>query len=402
MKIGMAAVELTPPANVPLEGFEVRKTGSRGIHDPLFAKALVVDDGKNRVAWLIADLIGIPAEVTAQVRAAVSPRIKVPPDHIMLSATHTHGGPGVRPAPAIEADHAAHAKWLAAFPGKLQQAFEAAAARLEPMEVSFGRGICSTMQHNRRFHMKDGTVKMVWDNPKPEDVAWLGPVDPGVQVLAFKSGGRLRGVLVQFACHATAVTGDNYHITADWPGVTGREIKAATGTPDLWMAVAQGCCGNITPAPPRGTFELCEVKGKQVAEVVMQALGRVEPVRGETVAAVRIPVSLPRKKPGLDPAPTGEFRESEVQALRLGDIAVVGLPGECFVEMGLEIKAHSPFRGTFVGSYSADYDDAGLGYIPVAWEYNGGYEVTASGVGPGAHAILFAAAREALGRVGGT
>jgi neutral ceramidase len=400
IKAGMARVDITPPKNVPMEGFDTRRTGSQGIHDPLYARSIVLDNGRARLGWLIADLIGLPSAVTAAIRKAAAERAGIPEDNLMVSATHTHGGPAVRPAPEIKADHDAHAAWLDRLPGVLVDALSSAAEELEPIETLYGRAVCADVQHNRRFHMKDGTVKMVWDNPVPADIAYLGPMDPAVQVLAFKSRDRLRGVIVQFACHATAVVGDNFLITADWPGVTCRELETKADPSGPWVAVAQGCCGNITPSPPRGTYEICKAKGGKVAQVTLRALGRTEPIRSETLAAARIPVRIPRKKKGLDPSPTGEYYPSEVQAFRIGDVAAVGLPGEAFAEIGLEIKAYSEFRGTLVGSYANDYNEAELGYIPIAAEYGGGYEAAAAGVAPGADAILIAAARRALEELG--
>ena len=399
MKAGMAEVEITPPANVPLDGFETRKTGSQGVHDPLCARAVVLDDGTSRIAWLIADLVGIPAATTARIREIASARLGTSPDRIMVSSTHTHGGPSPHLAPGIEADQVAHAGWLAALPGKLAGVLAAAAGLLEPAEILHGRAECAEVQHNRRFHMKDGTIKMVWDNPDPAGVARLGPVDPEVQVIVIRTGGRPRGVLAQFACHPTAVTGGNFLITADWPGVVYREVRAETGPPDLWVAVAQGCCGDITPSPPRGTFEVCEAKGRLVAHAVMRALASATPVRSAPLAAARAPVRLPRKNAGPDPSPAGGSYDGEAQVFRIGDLAVVGLPGEPFVEIGLRIKSVPGFRGILAGGYTNDYDDAELGYIPTAGEYGGGYEPTASRVAPGADALLVSAARDALSRL---
>ncbi|MEK7767752.1 MAG: hypothetical protein AAB368_16100, partial [bacterium] len=306
-----------------------------------------------------------------------------------------------RPVTGVDADLAAHARWLDRLPGLLADALAAAADGLAPASRGWGRAACTDVQHNRRFHMKDGTVKMVWDTFDEHDVSWLGPVDPAVQVMTIHGGARLRGVLVQFACHPTVLVGDNLLITADWPGVMREELRTLWGAPELWVGVAQGCCGDITPSPPRGTYPICEEKGKAIARHAARAVARAEPARGDAVAAARVPVRLPRKRPGFDPAFTGDFYDAEVQALRAGELAAVGLPGEVLVDIGLEIKAHSEFRGTFVGSYANDYDDAELGYIPTAREYaGGGYEVGAARVAPGADAILVAAARDALARLG--
>jgi len=398
IRAGLAAVEITPPPDMPLDGFDTRKTGSLGVHDPLYARAVVLDDGRMRLAWLIADVVGFPYALTMAVRTTVTDLIGIPGDHLMLSGTHTHGAPSLRARDDVVADHAAHGAWLRELPGLLVNALAAAAGGMEPAELACGRVALDTVQHNRRFHMKDGTVKMVWDNPDPDSVARLGSVDPAVMALAIQSGKRLRGAVFQFACHATAVTGSNFLVTADWPGVVCHEIGKAY--PGAWTAVAQGCCGDITPSPPRGTFEVCEAKGKEISAAALSALDRAGSMRTVELGAVRIPVRLARKNPGLDPAPTGGYHETEVQVFRIGDAAVVGLPGEAFVSIGLDIKAASGFPYTFVGSYANDYDDAELGYIPTADEYAGGYEATASGVVPGSDAVLIAAAREALVRLG--
>ena len=399
MRAGLATVEITPPPNVPLDGFETRKTGSQGVHDPLFARAIVLDDGTTRIAWLIADLVGMPAATTATIRTEGACRAGTTGDRIMVSSTHTHGGPSPHPVPGVEADHAAHARWLEALPAALGVALGDAAAALEPAEILHGRTACTEVQHNRRFHMKDGGIRMVWDNPDPADDARLGPVDPEVQVIEIRRAGRPRGVIAQFACHATAVTGGNFLVTADWPGVAVRELERISGDQGLWVAVAQGCCGDITPTPPRGTFEVCEAKGSIVAHAMMRALVGATPVRSAPLAAARVPVRLPRKIAGPDPSPAGGFYEGEVQVFRIGDLAIVGLPGEPFVEIGLRIKALPGFRGIFVGGYTNDYDDAELGYIPTSGEYGGGYEPTASRVAPGADDLLVSAAREALSRL---
>ena len=109
--------------------------------------------------------------------------------------------------------------------------------------------------------------------------------------------------------------------------------------------------------------------------------------------SVHVPVKIPRKEVGLGGAPTGEFYECEVQGLKAGDVAVVGLPGEVFAAIGLDVKAHSEFRGTFVGSYTNDYE---LGYVPTTPEYAGGYEPEYTKNAPGADIALTEAALKAL------
>ena len=406
LKVGTAQIDVTPPPNVPMAGYAARKTGSRGVHDPLFARALAVDNGSARFGWVISDLLGLWAETTRRCRALASEKSGISTDCLMFSTTHNHGGPDTRPQPKIEADHAAHERYLDELPHKLADCLAAAAAKTQPAKLLFGRAVTDKVHHNRRYHMLDGKVLMDWDNRDPAKVAYRAPVDPAVQVLAFKGKRRLLAVLVQFACHATVTGSGNLLITADWPGATRRHLErlltrgaAAKRAPARsstapWVAVAQGCCADVNPRFPRDTYDEVEAKGRLVAEAALRALGRAEPVRGDEVKCALVPVKLPRKKEGLDLTPTGEFYQGDVQAFRTGDVAIVGLPGEVFVGIGLNIKAHSDFRATFVGGYANDYEP---GYIPTAAEYAGGnYEAETSKVAPGADVLLTDAALKAL------
>jgi len=399
-RIGTAEVDITPPVDVPMSGYSARKSGSRGVHDPIMARALVVDNGEARVGWIIADLIGFWAESARRIRALASEETGIPASAIMVSTTHNHGGPDTRPQPETKADHAAHKAYLDELPRRLAGALSAAAAALEPVRASFGRAVTDKVQHNRRYHMLDGKVAMDWEEPDPAKVAYRAPVDPAVQVLAFEGNRGLRAVLVQFACHATVTDSGNYLITADWPGQTCRHLQkllagdARTKGAAPWVAVAQGCCGDVNPRFPRDTFDQVEAKGRAVAEVAERAINRAEPVRGDELKSVIVPVILPRKRIGLDATATGEFYEGEVQGFRIGDVAIIGLPGEVFTAIGMTVKSFSEFRGTFVGSYANDYDP---GYIPVSSEYAaGGYEVETSKIALGGDVVLAEAARKAL------
>lgn len=402
LKLGTAQVDITPPPNVPMCGYSARKRGSEGVHDPIFAKALVVREGGDHFGWVIADLIGVMADMTREVRTLASRLTGIPAKAIMVSTLHDHSGPDVRAQPKCDADHAMHKRYLEVLPKMLAGSLVAAAKSLEPVMVSYGRAALDTVQHNRRFHMTDGKVSMDWDRPDPAKVAWRGMVDPAVQVLAFRNKKGLRAVLAQFAMHSTVMDSGNLLITADWPGAARRHLarlvaprggrKAAP-----FISIAQGCCADVNPAFPRDTFREVEAKGRKVAEAAKRALERAQPLCGEEVKAAVVPVRLPGKKEGLDPRPTGKFWKGEVQGFRIGDVAIVGLPGEVFVGVGLDVKAHSDFRATFVGSYANDYKP---GYIPTSAEYAwGNYEVETSAVALGADVMLTAAAMKALGKL---
>ncbi len=399
-KCGASQTDITPPMGVPMAGYGKRTSGSEGVHDPIMARAIVLDNGTRRIGWVITDLIGLTTADTDGIRDAVSKSCGIAVDSLMVSSTHTHGGPDTKPQEKAQADHEAHKAYLKELPGKIIQCVSAAAEGLAPARVSFGRATLDKIQHNRRYHMTDGTVLMDWDDPDPAKVAYLSPVDPAVQALVINSDSGVRAVLVQFACHSTVMDSGNRLITADWPGAACRHLQslltAGQGAKGQgpWVAVAQGCCGDINPDYPKDTFDEVDAKGHAVAEAAKRAVERAEPAKGDDLKAVILPVRLPRKNHGFDTTPTGEFYDSQVQGFRIGDVAIVGLPGEVFSGIGLNIKAHSEFRGTFVGSYANDYEP---GYIPLSSEYVfGGYEVEYCRVAPGADVAVTAAALETL------
>src|SRR5260221_33880 len=93
---GICETDITPPLGVWMCGYAFRPTGCVAIHDPLYARALVLDDGKDSVAILSMDLLGLDFDVVDRVRAGISESTGIKPEAIMLNATHTHGGPNVR------------------------------------------------------------------------------------------------------------------------------------------------------------------------------------------------------------------------------------------------------------------------------------------------------------------
>ncbi len=160
-QVGAAAVVITPPNGIPMAGYYSPR-GSEGVLDDLFAKALVLDDGEKAVAFVACDLISIPQAITDEARRLIAAEIPIPPEAVLVSATHTHTGPSLpRGSKRDAVDGGASdiaAAYAAELSGKIAQAVAAAyrgrtpsaafAARYEEYDVSF----------NRRFWMTDGTV----------------------------------------------------------------------------------------------------------------------------------------------------------------------------------------------------------------------------------------------------
>jgi len=401
LRAGWSRTDITPPVGVDLCGFGGRAGPSQGVHDPLFAKALCATDGRARVALITADLIGLDAGTVAEIRARVRERLGDQAPSLMIACSHTHSGPSTPCLPFLgEPDSG----YMAALIEKLANAVAEASANLQEAQVGFGRGEAQ-VGINRRQRVDDGRTVLGRNE--------AGTTAPYVELMQLRAEGGC-AVLFSHTAHPVTLGGDNLLLSADWPGYAQRFTEEALGVECLAL-YGQGCCGNIN-SDPRGTFEIAEAQGRKVAAAVAQALQRVELTGDADVGAISQTVELPLD----DPPPPEEARailESaerelaanaatdnygmgltrrglvdwaqrllalaeagathltqpiEIQALRIGQAAIVGLPGEVFVEYQHQIRACSPFAHTFVLAYT----NGNIGYVPTAEAFpQGGYEV---------------------------
>jgi hypothetical protein len=383
VKAGVAVRDVTPPLGAAMSGFVARTSPATGVHDPLLAHALVVDD----TALVTVDVVGLHEDDCARIRQ----RCALPADRVVVHATHTHGGPASMPGrlggPVDEA-------WLERLVTTCAEAVDAALAAAEPVEVRAGYGADPGVARNRR---------------RPG-----GPVDRALPVVHLRrADGSLLAGVVSYACHPVVLGADNTLLTADYPGVVRRVLAERLGGPVLFVT---GCAGDantghaaaasISTAPAADrTFAECERVGGLVAAAALAAT----PSPGSTrVAAVRREVPLDLDVTDVDPgdvaaweaesaradparsellrcwaawghrqlsAPAGRARSwtGSVTALRWGPAVIVALPGEPFAAAAQEIRAHADAGDTVL---VAGYSDGCPGYLPPAEEYaHGGYEV---------------------------
>jgi neutral ceramidase len=387
IKIGIAEVNYTPPIGCDLVGnYRGDDYASRGIHDSLYAKALVAADDKGRkIAILSIDICLLPKEPVKFMRDYIASKTDIKAEDIMIMSTHTHSGP----KSDLDAPHAKE------YLTKAASAVLAANANLKPTVISVGRSAESRISHNRRLRCKDGTTHMCWEKFEPGFVIepW-GTIDPEVITLTFEQDGKTTGVLTNFGCHATTMTGDNWLYSADYPGYLNEAIKKVHG-PDFKSMFCNGCCGNVTQVDYRigfpSTFQECQRIGYILAVAAMEAMRSAKPVSTDLVSASREMVPLnhidisdeqlewaqkimkkvekegmpPIQKDGMPDAYYAkewiELRKTqdvidsaEVMVVRIGDIAFAGLPGEIFQELGKDVKVKSPCKNTIVTGLTND------------------------------------------------
>lgn len=424
--LGVARVDITPPAGIPMVGFAGRE-GAIETHDPLTATALGCVSGETRAVLICLDLLGLRAETVAEFRHAVAASAQVDPGHVVLACAHNHYGPAV--------DRNTEAEVVAAYRENLKHLLAGVARqaldRARPARIGVGWG-SSDIGINRRERRADGQI-ILGQNPS-------GPVDRQVGVARFDDAeGRPLATLVNFACHPVCQGGQMRALSADYPGRVREVVESLTGAPCLFL---QGACGNVNPIlmvhayePARtlGTRLGCEVvrvwegiSGRDLERLDLAARTLALPRyrHGSVDQAARLQAELERQVAELsrpDGAPgqrwwaelrlervkeavrswqTGEPLapvEAEIQAWRLDDLALATAPGEIFCEIGNRVKERSPFGHTFFAGYANGY----MGYVPVRAAYDeGGYEVThACQVDPEAGEQLEQAALELLATV---
>jgi hypothetical protein len=400
---GIAKANITPYVGAFLAGYGNRDHGCKGVHDELYARAMVLTAGEETVALVSADLIGLSIDSVARVRSQVESVSGIAPDRVMVACTHTHSGPVMgllrHPGQDPELQHVTERT--------IAGAVIAAHRQMVPAALGSGKGSCDVAV-NRRERSQDGSMS-IGENPE-------GPSDPEVGVLSVRTrDGAPLALWVTYACHPVVLDGKNYLVSADYPGETVAFLERAY--PGVMAGFLTGTCGNINPRKNAATFDevrrvasILGAEGVRVAEGiaceddVTLAAGQSQ-MEGRYAAlppAAEARRIMEERTRELDEklaqgAISKTQHESdalrnwaydaiaeysrprraksqalEVHAFRLGDAVLMGLPGEAFVEIGLAIKAASPVPHTFVlGTTNGD-----VGYIPTAAAFaEGGYEV---------------------------
>lgn len=414
---GCAKVNITPPVGIPLIGSYGKP--SEDILDELYAKALVLNDGNDTIAIVSADLLYTPLEeITGPARRIIKEKTGIGEENILICATHTHSGPEVFTRSKFESARKAGApgideSYLQTLVSKIAGSVLIAHKNMQEVRIGTAVGSVPEMVFNRRpkdasgaavttFRISaevaatrtiktgdDGltTVSFVLDANKPS--LTFGPVDPELRVLRVEDANdNIVGSIVNYACHAVCIY--PYlptSISADFPGDVTELVERAEGGVCLF---ALGTAGDIVPYQ-RGV-EGHERLGKAVGGEALRRLQYVRISDDVRLKAIKKEIKFPAKKSGDGEEEAEEYITSEMQVLRLGDIYILGLPGEVLVEIGLEIKKRAGLERLLIVSLANDV----IGYVCHGAAYEeGGYEPdSATQLAKGAGEIMV---KEALG-----
>jgi len=371
-------VDITPPLGVQLGGYQELRADrpAKGIRDPLTARILVLSDGRNTAAFVVADLIGAFATAEmAQLRSEVKQRTGI--DWLFYAVTHSHSAPDMQE----EYPDGKFPAWEQEAIRKIVAGIAEAAQGLEPVRLGAGWGQ-SDIGHDRRFVQADGSIRMLWRN-STRTVTY--PADTTVGVLRVDNArGEPLAILVNYACHPVVFTADNDFYSADWPGAMRRYVeKNVAGSPICFFL--QGAAGNINPYYDKTYLDedaaemvrqTGERLGREVVRIARQIQTAAPPepqvacltdtqhfklrwdpkdVR-KALAAVLTPDHVEQSMRNL----RTEFDVPVSSCVLNREIALSAFPGEFFVEFQQTLRSRSPLRDAFFLGYTNGY----FGYFP--------------------------------------
>ncbi len=449
LRVGVAEADITPPVGFPMAGYYHERL-AEGEIDPLKAKAIVFRDGETAVAMVICDLIGIATDLKNEVRRRASEKTGIPASNISISATHSHTAPDYMKELYLKLGNEPQEPLRAAYIDKLiggsVDAIVQADAAAQPVILESGSATQrEPVSFNRRAVTRDGSVKTWMGADHPDFIRTAGPIDPQIGLLSIRDqSGNPLGILSNFALHLDTVGGMKW--SADYPFFIERSLRQSTGS-NVISVFGNGCCGDINHVNPRSSIRnKADFIGQSIAESIIRDLPSLQLLKHQRLVVKSCVVQLPLqdateaevaqsilildrakrketveflehvtayKKLILDQlrhqtphaktaehitwglsralAGIGETLPVDMTVFTLGDdIAIVSLPGEDFVELGLAIKQGSPFRTTIIIELSNCVESI---YVPTRAACAGGsYEVTNSTTLPGSGEMLVEAA----------
>lgn len=391
-RAGVAKAVITPDQPVWMAGYGSRTKPSEGTSQELYAKALALQDNRGkRVVIVTTDILGIPREMGDAIASGVAQKYKLTRANLVLTSTHTHTGPvphrNLEGAYFLDEQQAAAVKRnTARMTEKIIAVVGEALRELQPATLSFGRG-AAHFGINRRVN-RDG--RFVFGSNKD------GVKDDDVPLLQVRSAdGRLRAVLLSYACHNTTLTDTFYQFNGDYAGYVQAEIEQAhPGAVAMFM---MGAGADINPEP-RGKLEMAQAHGKALAETVARILaGSLRPLRGNlntAYANVALPLDvMTREQLQAQTQDKDKYRRAHaqrwlarldrdgkvmteypypLQVVQLGnDLTLVAMSGEVVVDYVLRLKQELGAERLWVAAYCNDV----MAYIPsVRILKEGGYE----------------------------
>ena len=442
MKTGYSRVCINPPIGVPMVGYyEERRV--KGIHDDIFATAVAFDDGESKAVLVTVDICLLSTEQCNYFREKIADAAFLKKEGVFINCSHTHTGPTIGYDKTSQLD--GNDEYDKFFEDSLCKVVKEAFSDMLESEFSYAEGKTEGINFSRRFRMKDGSVRTNPGINNPDTAYPLGDVNETVKLIRIdrKSGKNI--VFVNYGSHADSVGGD--YISGDWPNVTRNTVeKVLDNTECIFLLGSQGDIGhiNVNPTPgqrrgleyesfdgvPRG-YDYTLHLGRTVAGVAIGIYGTAEPFVADKLSFSSKSISIPANQdnskleesrkikelyeagrahelPYTDMELTTVVAEAVrvcelengpdsfefvLSALKIGELLLAGLPGECFTEIGRRIE--SAYNGKHI--MVCCLTNGGDSYFPTSSAYDeGGYEARTSRLKKGGDDVIVKGVEELI------
>ena len=424
LKVGAACLDVSPTVTP----FQLRSGKSSFVHDPLHVRAVAFECGEGRAVICLIDAIGIGREMSDIAKSRAAEKTGWNPEDMLICATHTHTAPkGGEGMPGREAYEKLKYE-------KLEEAIVQAIQSMEPARVGFSSEDEPSEVRNRRWFLQPGTMppnplgeqdQVKTNANRNHLVKPAGPIDPEICVIDVRTNRhKPLALIANYALHYVGgvpkKADENGRevgmASADYFGEFSRIMPYRLGgvnPPANFVALmTNGASGDINnlvftgSRAPRSPFEQIRIVASKTADASWRAVRKIENYDTKPLIATRQrEVDLPYREPNereislakdllnrtrqereaINSRTTSvatrviEYAKPEhprtepvlIQAFRIGDQAIVSMPFEVLVEIGLEIKKKSPFKHTFL----IELANGGYGYLPPPNQHKlGGYE----------------------------
>lgn len=401
LRAGFYEKIITPPLGCDIPGFFTPRVADDVLTD-LYARAAVVDDGKEKVAMLALDMCGTTAAISNAIIDRINEFTGIKKENILICATHLHtGGPvGL----AVETFTKNDNEYENMMIRLAADAVTLANLRLKPMTAKYAQGHVDSISFVRNFTMEGGYVMTNPEVGRPDIIGPCTDIDPEVPVLVFcDESDTPKGAVIAFACHQDCLTGDKTAYSTDYAGVMDKELKKEYGA-DFVSVFFEGTCGNINHydvnAKTPITLEHHRKMGRILAAEVKSVIPEAEALKEQEIKVKKERLTLNKRlftDEQIEAAkelikasegktieytefnPESEFfqfhyahravkymknptktYDLDVQVIKIGEFLLYATPCEMFVQFGLHIKENAPTDKRMVVELAFDY----IGYLP--------------------------------------
>jgi hypothetical protein len=409
---GFAKTTITPQAGLLMGGYRLRRGGALGTHDDLYATCAVISDSQTEVALISLDLLCLPHKVVDLLKEGISAKANIKPEHTLIACTHTHSGPSTL---GLAGDSEMNEDYLTQLPDIISSLVVTARERMRNTKVSILQTDVPDVAFNRRIVLKNGSSAINIDKINPQEIQAVGVTDSCATVLFFEADSSTIGIIVNFTLHPTVLGETNYLYSRDYPGYLVDALRdQITGQP--YGLFFNGAFGNINqikiPGEWLSSFQEARRIGETIASQILENRSHSTNLECTILMTTSKCIEVPRRsaasmehfdianatRRGHDEE--GQMEEAhltlekeylfhqealqlsdttndliELQIFQLGELEIVAIPGELFVELGLEIKRRSSSQYSLVFGNANGY----IGYVPMESSFNeGGYETRLS------------------------